>query len=393
MVYCVVLATTLSLLSSGAGAAATTNCVALEVRTAQWDSDASTLMRVDLTGGTASTVARLSYRVNAIGYAPQQNVVYGIATRGGDRLARISTRGSLSDLGQVRGAHGGLSDAVLGSDLYVSSDGMLYAIGAGPSSGDFGSMTRRVSLRPEWLADGVDDFAVNDSNGLLYGVAGSGDGAASVVSVDPGSGAPREVRVVQGLPGWANYGSVVVAGQIMYAIEDDVFGQSRLYRIPLDGSGPAIQLASWSSAEITDLAGCLATPVPPSTPPPPPPPTTTHQPPHPPPASSTTTSKPLPVQVIPPPKPPTTTTVAATTPTPPPPTPPVQTGARATLSSARTLAQASDKERNIERRWALTVVVVLFGGGAVAARRARQGRASRDSRYPVQSSRNQHGTS
>jgi uncharacterized protein YjiK len=92
--------------------------------------------------------------VNAIGYAPQQNLVYGIETRRG-HLVRISTQGTLSDLGQVRGAHGDLSDAVagavLGSDLYVASDGRLYAIGVDPSSADFGSVVRKVPLRPGWL--------------------------------------------------------------------------------------------------------------------------------------------------------------------------------------------------------------------------------------------------
>lgn len=361
----------LSLLSPRAGAA-TTNCVALEVRTDEWGGDTSTLLRVDLGTGSASTVARLGYEVNAIGYAPQQNLVYGIATRAGGRLVRISTDGALSDLGQVRGSHGRLSDAVagavLGSDLYVAADDELYAIGVDPSSGDFDSVARRVSMRPEWLADGVDDFAVNTANGLLYGVSGGGGPAASVVSIDPGSGAVREVQVVQGLPGWADYGSVVLAGQVMYAIADDVFGQSRLYEIPLDGSGPAIQLANWSRAEVTDMAGCLATPAPLPTsppPPPPPPPTTTRNAPPP-----TTTRNPVPAQVIPPSTttPATTTTTAPTTPTPPP-TRPVPTTARESLPPAKLLAQASDKERNTERRWALATVVLVFGGGAVAARR------------------------
>ena len=307
--------------------------------------------------------------MNAIGYAPQQNLVYGIATRAGGRLVRISTDGALSDLGQVRGSHGRLSDAaagaVLGGDLYVAADDELYAIGVDPSSGDFGSVARRVPMRPEWLAEGVDDFALNTANGLLYGVSG-GDGPATVVSIDPGSGAVRKVQVVQALPGWADYGSVVLAGQVMYAIADDVFGRSRLYEIPLDGSGPAIQLADWSPTEVTDMAGCLATPAPPTSPPPP---TTTRNAPPPPP----TTPNSVPARIIPPsttipPTPRTTTTVPPTTPTPPP-TRPIPTTARESLPTAKLLAQASDRERNTERRWALATVVLVFGGGAVAARR------------------------
>lgn len=364
----------LSLLSARAGAAST-NCVALEVRTDEWGGDTSALLRVDLTTGSASTVTQLGYRVNAIGYAPQQNLAYGIAPRRG-HLVRISSQGGLSDLGQVTGAHGDLSDAVagavLGSDLYVASDGRLYALGVDPSRADFGSVLRKVPLRPGRLADDVDDFAVNTSNGLLYGVHGDGDGAASVVSIDPGSGAVREVQVLRGLPGGASYGSVVVTGQVMYAIADDAWGQSRLYRIPLDGSGPAIQLASWSPAEVTDMAGCLGAPAAPATPPPPPP-TTTHRPPPPPPPSTTT--KPVLAQVIPPSTtiPPPTTTVPPATPTPPRPAP---TSRHTALPTAQLLAQASGKERDTERRWALTTVVIILGGGAVAARRA-SGRARR----------------
>jgi hypothetical protein len=366
---CVILVISLSLLSTGAGAA-TTNCVAFEVRTAEWGGGSSTLLRVDLTAGSSSTVTQLGYQVNAIGYAGQQNLVYGIATRGGGRLVRISTQGMLSDLGQVRGAGGRLADAVagavLGGDLYVRSNGSLYAIGVDPSSGDFAAVARVVPLRPEWLADNVDDFAVDAANGLLYGLQGDVGESASMVSIDPNSGVVREARPVQGLPGWASYGSVVLSGQLMYAIADDVFGQSRLYRIPLDGSGPALQLATWSAASVTDMAGCLATPAPPTTPPPPP--TTTNRPPPPPPA--TTTPKPVPAQVIPP-----VSTIAPTATTLPPPTPtlpptPVPTSPRVALPQAKLLAQPSEEERNTERRWALTTVVIIFGGGAVAARRA-----------------------
>ena len=364
---CVIAVTGLSLLSAQPSGA-TTNCVALEVRTAEWGGGPSTLSRVDLTAGTSSTVTQLGSSVNAIGYAPQQNQVYGIAGRGGGHLVRISTQGTVSDLGQVRGAGGRLGDAVagavLGGDLYVRADEKLFAIDVDPSSGQFGAVARSVPLRPEWLADDVDDIAVDTANGLLYGVR---DGA--VVSIDPDSGAVRIVRVVPGLPGWADFGSVVLSGQTMYAIADDVSGQSRLYRIPLDSADPAALEASWPAAAVTDLAGCLATAAPPTTPPTPPPSTTTHQPP-PPPRTTTTIRKAVPALVIPP----TTTLAPPTTTVPPrPPLPPVlpkPTSAPAVLPKAQLAAQPSPEERNTERRWALTTVVIVFGGGAVAARRA-----------------------
>ena len=360
---CVIVVIGLSLLSARASGA-TTNCVALEVRSAEWGGGPSTLMRVDLTAGTSSTVTKLGSSVNAIGYAAQQNLVYGIAAGGGGHLVRIGTQGALSDLGQVRGAGGGLAGAVagavLGGELYVRSDERLYAIGVDPSSSQFGAVTGSVELRPEWLADDVDDVAVDTANGLLYGLQGN-----VVVSIDPDSGAVWEVRVVPGLPGWADYGSVVLSGDTMYAIADDVFGQSRLYRIPLAGSGPAVLEANWSAAAVTDLAGCLATPAPPTTTPPPPPltTTTTHQPP--PPTTTTTTSKPVPALVIPPP----TTTIAPTTTIVPAPPPPPPASAPVPLPPAQLVAQASVQARDTQRRWALTTVVIVFGGGAVAARR------------------------
>jgi hypothetical protein len=88
------------------------------------------LLRVDTGTGARTELAALGYRVDAIGYASQQNLVYGIATRddgrwfgdGGD-LVSISPQGALVDLGPVRGAFGGLSDAsagaVIGSQLYL----------------------------------------------------------------------------------------------------------------------------------------------------------------------------------------------------------------------------------------------------------------------------------
>lgn len=368
-IACAIAVLSLSLLSAGTGSA-TANCVGLEVRTAEWGNGESSLARVELTTGTSATVAQLGTEINAIGYAAQQNLVYGIATARGGDLVRISTQGAVSDLGHVRGAWLGdaVAGAVLGGDLYVRSDRMLYAIGVDPSSGAFGTVTKALPLRPGEGADDVDDFALDPANGLLYGLRG-----ASMVSIDPESGVVRELRVVQGLPDWARYGSVVVSGQVMYAIADDVSGQSRLYRLALDGPGPAIQLANWPAAEVTDLAGCLTSPPPPTTPPPPPP-TTTHHPTPPPPTTTTsakpaaTTSKAVPAQFIPP-----TTTIPPATTTVPPPSPPppvpVPRSTPAVLPAATVLAQPSGQERDIERRWALTTVVIVFGGGAVAARR------------------------
>ncbi|HJP79626.1 MAG TPA: hypothetical protein VJ914_35470 [Pseudonocardiaceae bacterium] len=139
----------------------------------------------------------------------------------------------------------------------------------------------------------------------------------------------------------------------------------------------------------------------PSSPPPPPPPPPTSPPPPTKPTTPTTptrppTSPPTTTHSVPPPSPPVTSApptsvalraavppvVPVLTPTtsPPPPatlppgTNPAATPGRVVLpTSANTLKAASvSPEVVTERRWALTAIVLIFGGGAVAAARMRR---------------------
>ncbi|HEX3781652.1 MAG TPA: hypothetical protein VHX38_18475 [Pseudonocardiaceae bacterium] len=332
---------------------------------------------MDTSTGSATEITQLGYQVNAIGYASQQNLAYGIATRDGrhgfgdgGHLVSIGPQGALVDLGPVHGGFGRLSDAVagavIGSQLYLHADGLLYSVGIDPNGSGFRSVTRVVGLHPDWLADGIDDFDLDTANGLLYGV-GTADGwHPALLSVDPSSGTVRQVRTLQGLPALASYGSVVLAGQVMYAVADEAGGRARLYRIPLDGSGSATEISDGPPASVTDMAGCLDTPTIPTTMPTAPAPTTPLPPPRPDPPK-TPQALPSPAAAAPTPSMPaaTTTTPAALVP----PVPPT-TAPPFPLPAARTVAQAAETEQTTQRRWALTTVVIIFGGGAVAARRA-----------------------
>ncbi|HEY4455417.1 MAG TPA: hypothetical protein VGN81_13990 [Pseudonocardiaceae bacterium] len=117
---------------------------------------------------------------------------------------------------------------------------------------------------------------------------------------------------------------------------------------------------------------------PPHTQPPPPPPPTS--PPPPPPTTPTTptqppTSPPTTTHSAPPPPPPVTPTAPTTPTTSPPLSPPASPVGRAQVlpTSPGTLKVASvSPEVVTERRWALTAIVLIFGGGAVATARARR---------------------
>ena len=130
-------------------------------------------------------------------------------------------------------------------------------------------------------------------------------------------------------------------------------------------------------------------PPPPTSPPPPPPtsptkpptsppPTTRSAPPPPPPVTTTVATAPLRAAL--PPIPTTTATTPTTTPTTTAPTtpttpPPASPAGRAQVlpTSPGTLKVASvSPEVVTERRWALTAIVLIFGGGAVATARARR---------------------
>ncbi|ADJ43335.1 hypothetical protein AMES_1512 [Amycolatopsis mediterranei S699] len=372
----------------------------------------TTLRLLSLPGGVTRRVSQAGYWINAMGYSAAQNVVYGVAdgTRAGRyhgaHAVRIDAAGVVTDLGVIGRAGapkpvwspvtGATAGAVDGARWYVRQGSDLYTVDIDPAGADYLRVVHRTSLRPVSLAIGVDDFAVDPADGLLYGVSATSRGDSSVVTLDPASG---KVAVVPGLrfPEGGAYGSVVLAPGAIYATANQAGRRSATFRLPRDGSGPATEVATGPPLVSGDAAGCLAEPParPPTTSPPPttppgqssPPPTTppgqSSEPP--PPRTETPSPEPspepppppppveqpvvLPPAPVPAPTPPAVVTPPPSTPapSPPPPAPPTTHHARPE-EKTEPVAQDTGRRRTQEkRRWGLTALILVLGGGAAAA--------------------------
>jgi hypothetical protein len=246
-------------------------------------------------------------------------------------------------------------------------------------------VVHRTALRPVSLAVGVDDFAFDPADGLLYGVSATSRGDSAVVTLDPASG---KVAVVPGLrfPEGGAYGSVVLAPGAIYATANRERQRSVTYRLPRDGSGQATEVATGPPLVSGDAAGCLWEAPPPSTgqsPEPPPraeaPPVTQSPEPTPPEPSSPSPSQLPPVEqpvALPPapvPVPPsspvvTPPPVTSAPPPPPSPSPPPPTTSRARpVKEAEPVVQDTGRRTEEKRRWGLTALILVLGGGAAVA--------------------------
>lgn len=365
----------------------------------------STLRRVSLPSGETESVTEVGYWINAMGYAAGQDLVYGIAdgTRDGRydegaHAVTIDRTGKVSDLGLIGRAGtrhprwsqltGATAATVAGNHWYVRKSGDLYTVDIDPASGNYLRVVRRVSMRQLSVAIGIDDFAYDPADGLLYGVSTSShDGR--VVTVDPETGRIT-VPSLPRLPAATAYGSVVLGPDgALYATANRVGHRSVTYRVPRDGSGPAAEIGTGPALVTADAAGCLSAPPPP---PPPPPPSTTQLPPttvvtipappeSPAPPVPTTTSEAPPVSSTPEPPPEPrppfvpppveqAPVVAAPTPTPTPaptttPVVPAPTSHHA-LPTPTPVAQPEEhaNRTEVKRRWGLTALVLVLGGGA-----------------------------
>ncbi len=379
----------------------------------------TTLRLLALPAGTTRRVTQAGYWINAMGYSAAQDVVYGVAdgTRTGRYVhgahaVRIDAAGVVTDLGVIgrAGAHrpvwslvtGATAGAIDGHRWYVRQGSDLYTVDIDPAGQDYLRVVHRTPLRPVSLAVGIDDFAVDPADGLLYGVSTTSRGDSSVVGIDPVTG---RVAVVPGLrfPEGGAYGSVVLAPGAIYATANHAGRRSVTYRLPRDGSGPAIEVASGPPLVSSDAAGCLTEAAPPPSSPPPsttrpsppsttrpslppsttqssPPPPRTQTPPVTPPPSPEPPppSRPLPVEqpvVVPPapapaplPTPVVTPPPSASAPPPPSPSPHVHPAKKAEVAAPDTGKRTQQK-----RRWGLTVLILVLGGAAAGghARRHR----------------------
>jgi hypothetical protein len=368
----------------------------------------TTLRLLSLPGGGTRRVSQAGYWINAMGYSAAQHVVYGVAdgTRAGRyhgaHAVRIDAAGGVTDLGVIGRAGawkpvwspvtGATAGAIDGDRWYVRQGSDLYTVDIDPAGADYVRVVHRTSLRPVSLAIGVDDFAFDPADGLLYGVSATSRGDSSVVTLDPSSG---KIAVVPGLrfPEGGAYGSVVLAPGVIYATANQVGRRSVTFRLPRDGSGQATEVATGPPLVSGDAAGCLAEPParPPTTSPPPttppgqssPPPTTppgqSSEPPprtEPPPATSPEPPPPpppveqpvvLPPAPVPAPTPPAVVvTPTPSTPAPPPSPPPPRTPHARTEEKAEPVVQDTGRRTEEKRRWGLTALILVLGGGAAA---------------------------
>ena len=375
------------------------------------DGAPTTLRLLSLPGGATKRLTQAGYWINAMGYSAAQDAVYGVADgtrRGrydhGSHAVRIDASGAVTDLGvvgragtqrpvwsQVTGATAG---AIAGNRWYVRQDSDLYTVDIDPASADYVRVVHRTALRPVSLAVGVDDFAYDSSSGLLYGISTTSRGDGAVVTVDPSTGKVAPAPELRFPPGGA-YGSVVLGPDAIYATANRDGRRSVTYRLPRDGSGPAVEVSTGPVLVSGDAAGCFADApppptttsespsIPPNSPPSVPPNSPPSVPPNsPPPPPVTTPTTPAP-EPPPPSQPPPVEQAVAPAPTPTPtPTPvatPVELAPAPTAPPSKRYVQPTEKPEPVvdgtavktkeKRRWGLTALILVLGGGAAVAHR------------------------
>ncbi|MFI5561831.1 DUF6923 family protein [Amycolatopsis japonica] len=381
-----------SALMAPMAARADESCLVVQAETGSYGK--SKLRWLDVGSGTTSRVTEPGYRLNALGYSATRDLVFGVAeglSRGAHAVT-IDRAGKTRDLGPITRAGNRLplwspvagvtAGAIGGDSWYLLRNGTLYTVDLTPGE-RYLRVIRTVFLRPISLAHDVNDFAYH--NGLLYGVSTTWRGKGAVITIDPETGKVREAEDAR-FPPADVYGSVVLGRDgALYATANRIGGRSVLYR--LDRSGQVTVVLSGPPLAGSDAAGCLTAPEPeppkpePPKPTPTPTPSPTSKPPSPSPSPSPSLSpspspSPSPSSSPPPSSPsssPAPTSAPQAMPQPPvsPPRPSRSAAPRERKEVAAEVdAHARTKEK---RRWGLTALVLILGGGAAAGavRRAR----------------------
>ncbi|MEU9686700.1 DUF6923 family protein [Amycolatopsis japonica] len=387
-----------SALMAPMAARAAESCLVVQAETGSYGK--SKLRWLDVGSGTTSRVTEPGYRLNALGYSATRDLVFGVAeglSRGAHAVT-IDRAGKARDLGPITRAGNRLplwspvagvtAGAIGGDSWYLLRNGTLYTVDLTPGE-RFLRVIKTVFLRPITLAHDVNDFAYH--NGLLYGVSTTWRGKGAVITIDPETGKVRKAEDAR-FPPADVYGSVVLGRDgALYATANRIGGRSVLYR--LERSGQVTVVLSGPPLAGSDAAGCLTAlepeppkPEPPKPEPPKPTPTPTPSPtstppsPSPSPSSSPSPSpSPSPSQTpssSPSPSPsssPAPTSAPQVMPQPPV-SPPKPSRSAAPRERKEVAAEVDSHARTKEkRRWGLTALVLILGGGAAAGavRRAR----------------------
>lgn len=354
--------------------AAPASCPVLQVENQTTHS--SSIVRLTLPSGERRVLGSAGSSINALAYSAEQGVSYGVTDKA--HVVRVDSSGRVTDLGSQRGAGvtGAVGGAMAANTWYVLRADNLYTVDADPASRAYLDVTGRVQLRPVVLSAGVDDIAYNPANGLLYGVSVTAAGHGSVVTINPRDG---RVAAVPGLefPLATSYGSVVFGlDGALYATANKIGRRSVTYRLPRNGAGPAVEISTGPELVSSDAAGCLAVAAPPPPPPSLPPPSL---PPPPSPTPSRSSVIPAPSQVVAPPRqvaeqPPSVNPAPVSAPADPV-AAPAAAAPPANFRPVPTAGPVADAGERVEkhRRWGLTALVLILGGGAAAAH-VRRGR-------------------
>ncbi|MFD9702159.1 DUF6923 family protein [Lentzea sp. NPDC059081] len=362
--------------TSAVAQAAPPSCDAYQVRSLN-RGNFSTFSKLDVSSGGVTEVARLDYAVNALGYSPALGRLVGLTSKGHQwwknpsHVVLIDTKGAVNDLGPVDAPWFHTDDvsagAVVGTTFYVRDYARLHAIDIDPASPSYLKVVRTVVLG--WPALALDDFTPNPVTGKLTGVSAGGHGPGEVVTFDPVTGRVVSTTEIAGLPGRSTYGAVVVdAAGTVYAVNNGYQGRSRVYRIT---GTSAAELSTGEQMGMIDAAGCLPAPMPPRVEPPAPRPEV----PQPPAPTSAPSPVPSPAPAPVPAPVPVVAPVVRTPPvvTSPPSVPPQPVPVRAARQKTEPRADlALDPESTPltkSRKWAMvTIVLVMLGAGAAAAR-------------------------
>jgi hypothetical protein len=208
------------------------------------------LSHLDTTSGRDLPVATLPRPVNALAYAADQNLFYGVS---GHRVVTVDPAGQLTDRGPVpSGTSGAYAGAILGDRWFVRSSGALHVLSVDPHSSHY---LHVIATAPVSLTGVLGDWDVDPADGRLYGLVTGGPGPVRLVRIDPGSGAVTVLATPSGLPNHSSYGGVVISAGVLSARYNP---DGTLYSLPLAHPDQisARHLGGGSATGHDDAAGC-----------------------------------------------------------------------------------------------------------------------------------------
>lgn len=220
-------------------------------------------------------VSQLPVAVNALGYAEDQNLYYGIA---GSEIVTITADGVLSHHSETpAGLGGAFAGAIAGDRWYLRGERDLFMLDIRVDSPSYLAVLTRLPLAAD---PHLGDWDIGPADGALYGVDTAGSGAGRVTKVDPTTGAVTALSRPESLPGNSSYGAVMVDDSgVMHAMHN---GTGLLYHIPLAEPARFSVTPALAPVRSADAAGCAPIPIPPTPPPPSSPPPVEPAPPIPP---------------------------------------------------------------------------------------------------------------